>query len=130
MTDPIADMLVRIRNAQQVNAETVDIPHSKMKESIAKLLVSEGYLGRFEVLKRMAKSFIRASLKYDEKKKGLITDMKRVSKSGLRVYTNSSKLPKVQRGFGTAILSTSKGVMTDKMARQQKVGGEVLCYVW
>ena len=130
MTDPIADMLVRIRNAQQVNAETVDIPHSKMKESIAKLLVSEGYLGRFEVLKRMAKSFIRASLKYDEKKKGLITDMKRVSKSGLRVYTNSSKLPKVQRGFGTAILSTSKGVMTDEMARQQKVGGEVLCYVW
>jgi len=129
MTDPIADMIIRIKNAQLVCLETVDIPHSKIKEEMVKLLVAEGYIARYEVLKRMAKNFIRATLKYDGRK-GLIQDIKRISKPGLRVYKDKDKLPKVQRGFGTALLSTSKGIMTDEMARQQKIGGEVLCYVW
>jgi small subunit ribosomal protein S8 len=130
MTDPITDMFSRIKNAQNVRAETVDVPHSRIKEAIAKILTSEGYVGKFEVLKRMNKQFIRISLKYREDKKGIIFGLRRASKPGRRIYADSRSLPRVQAGFGTSIISTSKGVMTDEDARAQKLGGEVLCHIW
>ncbi|MEE8638291.1 MAG: 30S ribosomal protein S8 [Candidatus Margulisiibacteriota bacterium] len=130
MTDPIADMLNRIRNALNVRQETVDIPHSKMKEEIAKILLSEGYLKKYDVLKRMEKKFLRVVLKYASDKKGVISELKRVSKPGRRVYADVRALPRVQAGFGTAIISTSRGLMTEVFARTQRLGGEVVCYIW
>ena len=130
MNDPIADLLSRINNAQNGRAETIDVPHSIIKEEIVKILVNEGYLAKWDGLKRMDKKFLRLSLKYGQNKKGIITGMKRVSKSGRRIYSDARSLPKVQGGFGTSIISTSKGVMTDEVARAQKLGGEVICYIW
>ncbi|MFH1347891.1 MAG: 30S ribosomal protein S8 [Candidatus Margulisiibacteriota bacterium] len=130
MNDPIADMLSRIHNAQNVRAGMVDIPYSMIKEKISKILVEEGYVAKFDRLKRMDKKFLRLSLKYRDDKKGVICKMKRVSKSGRRIYSDVRSLPRVQGGFGTCILSTSKGVMTDETARSKKLGGEVLCYIW
>lgn len=130
MSDPIADMFCRIKNAAAARIETVDIPHSKIKEEIAKILVSEGYVGKFDILKRMDKKFVRLWLKYTQNKKGVISGLKRVSRPGRRIYRDARSLPRVQGGFGTAIISTSKGVMTDEAARAQKLGGEVICYVW
>lgn len=130
MTDPISDMFNRIKNAQNVRADIVDLPYSKIKESIAKILAAEGYVRKLEVLKRMNRQFIRLSLKYGDNKKGIIVDLKRVSTPGRRIYADATSLPRVQSGFGTAIISTSKGVMTDQAARLQKLGGEVICRIW
>jgi len=130
MNDPIADLLIRINNAQKIRADYVDIPHSKLKEEIVKILVAEGYAEKFDSLKRMDKKFLRLTLKYDQSKKGIITGLKRVSKLGRRVYRDARSLPKVLGGFGTAIVTTSKGVMTEASARSQKIGGEVICYIW
>jgi len=130
MTDPITDMLNRINNALNARHETVDVPHSKIKEEIAKLLAAEGYIGKCDTLKRMEKGFIRMALKYGKDKKGIIGGMRRVSKPGRRIYAGSRSIPRVQAGFGTAIISTSRGVMTDESARSQKLGGEVICYIW
>lgn len=130
MNDPIADMLSRIKNAQNVRAEVVDIPHSRTKEAIASILVNEGFVAKSDALKRMEKKFLRLTLKYKPNKKGIINGLRRVSKSGRRVYAGARELPRVQAGFGTAIISTSKGIMTDEAARSKKLGGEVLCQVW
>ena len=130
MTDPISDMFNRIKNAQNIRADIVDLPYSRIKEAIAKIMVAEGYAGKFEVLKRMNKQFIRLNLKYTDNKKGLIVGLRRVSTPGRRIYADAKSLPKVQAGFGTAIISTSKGVMTDEAARGEKLGGEVICHIW
>lgn len=130
MTDPITDMFNRVKNALNARHEAVDVPHSKMKEEIAKILVSEGYVEKLDTLKRMDKSFLRIALKYGQDKKGIISGLKRVSKPGRRIYSDASSLPRVQAGFGTAVISTSQGVKTDEAARSQKLGGEVICYVW
>ncbi len=130
MTDPITDMLNRINNALNARLESVDVPHSSIKEEIARLLVSEGYIEKYDILKRMEKGFIRMALKYGKDKKGIIGCMRRVSKPGRRIYAGSRSIPRVQAGFGTAIISTSRGVMTDEAARSQKLGGEVICYIW
>ena len=130
MTDPIADMLSRIKTALNIRSEAVDIPHSKIKESIAKILVEEGYVLDSSVLSRMKKRYIRLKLKYRKNKSPVITGLRRISKPGRRFYSDSFSLPRVQAGFGTALLSTSKGLKTDEQARLEKIGGEVLCYVW
>jgi small subunit ribosomal protein S8 len=130
MTDPISDMFCRITNALKVRKETVDIPHSRIKEELANILVAEGYLEKADILKRMDKKFIRITPKYTPDKKGVISRLKRISKPGRRVYSDFASLPRVQAGFGTAILSTSRGIMTEESARAQKLGGEVICYVW
>ncbi len=130
MTDPIADMLLRIKNALNARHENVDMPHSGQKEAIAKILVEEGYTAKSDVLKRMDKKFIRMLLKYAPDKSSVIVGLKRISKPGRRIYADARSLPRVQAGFGTAIISTSRGIMTDEAARNQKVGGEVLCYIW
>jgi small subunit ribosomal protein S8 len=130
MSDPISDMLSGIKNAQGVRAETVDIPYSKIKEEIVKIMVSEGFMHKYEELKRMDKRFLRISLKYDKRKKGIISGLKRISKQGRRVYANHRLLPRVQAGFGTAIVTTSSGVMTEESARAKKLGGEIICYIW
>lgn len=130
MTDPIADMFSRIKNALNTTAETVDMPHSKIKEEIAKVLVGEGYFAKLDVLKRMNKKFLRLKLKYAGNKKSVIVGLRRVSRPGRRIYADARSLPRVQAGFGTAIISTSRGVMTDEVARSKKIGGEVICYVW
>ena len=130
MTDPISDMLSRIKNALNARMESVDVPHSNIKEGIAQILVSEGYVGRFDVMKRMDKKFLRIALKYTEAKKGVISGMKRVSKPGRRIYSDAYSLPRIHAGFGTAIISTSRGILTDEDARSQKLGGEVICYIW
>lgn len=129
ITDPIADMLTRIRNANSARHETVDIPASKLKLAIAKILVEEGYVKSFQFIEDGNQGVIRITLKYLGKEK-VITGLRRVSKPGLRVYAGADDLPKVLRGLGIAIISTSKGVMTDKNARKQHVGGEVLAFVW
>ncbi len=128
-TDPIADMLTRIRNANAQKHETVDIPASKLKKSIAEILVEEGYIKAFEEIEDNAQGIIRITLKYVNKQK-VISGLKRVSKPGLRVYATKDELPKVLGGLGIALISTSKGIMTDKKARQEGVGGEVLAFVW
>jgi len=128
MHDPIADFLTRIRNAQKAEHETVDIPHSKMKEAIARILQREGYITRYEVLGDKIKT-LRITLKYHGRR-GVIEGLKRVSKPGLRQYVSADEIPRVLGGLGIAILSTSKGIMTDREARRANVGGEVLCYVW
>ena len=129
ITDPIADMLTRIRNANTQRHETVDIPSSKLKKSIAEILLEEGYIKSFEEIDDNAQGIIRITLKYVNKQK-VITGLKRISKPGLRVYATKDELPKVLGGLGIALISTSKGIMTDKKARQEGVGGEVLAFVW
>jgi small subunit ribosomal protein S8 len=128
--DPIADMLTRIRNANTVKHEKVDVPTSTIKKAIAKILVDEGYIKDFEVLEEGTRSNIRITLKYGANKTKVITGLKRISKPGLKVYADKDEVPKVLGGLGIAILSTSKGIMTDKTARNQGIGGEVLAYIW
>ena len=130
LTDPIADMLTRIRNANHQRHATVDIPASKIKLAIAEILKEEGYIADYEVIEENVQGTIRISLKYINEKERVITGSRRISKPGLRIYVNSNELPTVLGGLGIAIISTSNGIMTDKEARKQKVGGEVLCYVW
>ena len=131
MSDPIADMLTRIRNANTAKHDTVDIPASKMKLAIADILVDEGYLAKYELVEDGAFKTIRATLKYGaDKNEKIITGLKRISKPGLRVYANKDALPKVLGGLGVAILSTNHGVITDKEARKLQIGGEVLAFVW
>ncbi len=129
-TDPIADMLTRIRNANTAKHKTVDIPASKMKLAIVKILFEEGYIKSFEEIAGENQSTIRVTLKYDEKGKKVIEGIKRISKPGLRIYSSKEDLPRVLNGLGIAIVSTSKGIMTDKAARQNGLGGEVIAYVW
>ena len=129
-TDPIADMLTRIRNASMSKHKTVDIPASNMKKSIAKILFEEGYIKSFEEINNETQGIIRITLKYDEKGNRIIAGLKRISKPGLRVYAAKDELPKVLNGLGVALISTSKGVMTDKTAREAGIGGEVLAYIW
>ena len=128
--DSIGDMLVRIMSAIRVRKETVDIPHSNLKEAMAKIMLGEGYIGKCDTFARMNKKYLRLGLKYMEDKKSIIVGMKRVSRPGRRVYVNARSVPRVQAGFGTAILSTPEGLMTDEGARGKKLGGEVVCYVW
>lgn len=130
ITDAIADMLTRIRNAASAKHDSVDIPASNMKKSIAQILLDEGYIKSFEVIEDDKQGIIRVALKYVEGKKSVITGLKRISKPGLRVYSSKGDMPKVLGGLGIAIVSTSKGVMTDKEARKANVGGEVLAYIW
>lgn len=130
VTDVIADMLTRIRNAISAKHLTVDVPVSKMKLSIAQILKDEGYITNFEVVGEGVESNIHITLKADEKSQYVISGLKRISKPGLRIYASSNNLPKVINGLGIAIISTNKGIMTDKQAREQRVGGEVLAYVW
>ncbi len=129
-TDPIADMLTRIRNAGMSKHKTVDVPASNMKKSIAEILYKEGYIKSYEEIKNDTQGIIRITLKYDEKGNRIIAGLKRISKPGLRVYAAKDELPKVLNGLGIALISTSKGVMTDKAARQEGIGGEVLAYIW
>lgn len=130
ITDPIADMLTRIRNANSAKHETVDIPASNMKKAIAQILLDEGYIASYKVIEDEKQGVIRVSLKYGENKSQVITGLRRVSKPGLRIYSNVEDMPKVMKGLGIAIVSTSKGIMTDREARKQNVGGEVLAFVW
>lgn len=130
ITDPIADLLTRIRNASTAKHDTVDIPASNMKKAITKILLDEGYIKSFQVIEDNKQGVIRVTLKYTDNKTPVISGMRRVSKPGLRIYTNREDMPKVMKGLGVAILSTSRGVMTDKQARKENVGGEVLAFVW
>lgn len=130
ITDPVADMLTRIRNANSAKHDTVDVPASKMKKSIAQILLDEGYIKSFNVVDDGLQGVIHITLKYNAGKEKVITGLRRVSKPGLRVYAGADELPRVIKGLGIAIVSTSKGVMTDKAARAAHVGGEVLAFVW
>ena len=130
MTDVVADMLTRIRNANDAKHETVDIPASNMKKAIAQILLDEGYIKGFKVTDDGKQGIITVTLKYGEGKQKIIRGIKRVSKPGLRIYAASQELPKVRNGLGIAIISTSRGIMTDKTARKENVGGEVLAFVW
>ena len=130
ITDPVADMLTRIRNANNAKHDTVDVPASNMKKSIAQILLDEGYIKNFQVVEDGTQGVIHISLKYNAGKEKVITGLRRVSKPGLRVYVGADELPRVLRGLGIAIISTSKGVMTDKKARELHVCGEVLAFVW
>ena len=130
MTDPIAGMLTRIRNANTVGHETVEVPASKMKISIAQILKDEGYIKDFEVIEDNKQGMINIALKYGANKERVISGLKKISKPGLKVYAKKDEVPKVLGGLGIAIISTSKGVISDKAAREQGVGGEVICYVW
>lgn len=129
-TDPIADMLTRIRNANSSKFKTVDVPASNMKIAIAKTLLEEGYVKEVEEIKNETQGIIRITLKYDEKGNKVISGLKRISRPGLRIYASKDELPKVLNGLGIALISTSKGIVTDKKARELGVGGEVLAYVW
>lgn len=129
-TDPIADMLTRIRNANMVSHETVEVPTSKLKVELAKLLKSEGFIADYKVDDSAKFSKILITLKYDEKQKPVITNLQRVSTPGLKTYSKSKNLPKVLGGMGVAVISTSKGLMSDRKARKENLGGEILCYVW
>lgn len=130
ITDSIADILTRIRNANTAKHATVDVPASNMKKAIAQILVDEGYIKSYQIIDDGKQGVIRITLKYGENKSQVITGLRRVSKPGLRIYSNCEDLPQVMKGLGIAILSTSKGVMTDKDARKANVGGEVLAYIW
>ena len=130
VTDPIADMLTRIRNANQMRYKEVEIPASKIKLEIARILKNEGFIEDFKVKKNNVQDIIVLYLKYGEKKERVITGLKRISKPGLRVYAKAEEIPSVLSGLGIAIISTSKGMMTDKEARQASLGGEVLAYIW
>ncbi len=130
ITDTIADILTRIRNANSAKHATVDVPASNMKKSIAQILVDEGYIKSYQIIDDGKQGIIRITLKYGENKSQVITGLRRVSKPGLRIYSSCEDMPKVMKGLGSAIVSTSKGVMTDKKARELHVGGEVLAFVW
>lgn len=130
ITDPIADLLTRVRNASNAKHPSVDIPASNMKKAICQILVDEGYVRGVQVIKDNKQGIIRVTLKYTENGSSAILGLRRVSKPGLRIYSNREDMPKVLKGLGTAIISTSKGVMTDKAARKENVGGEVLAFVW
>ncbi|OGW33957.1 MAG: 30S ribosomal protein S8 [Nitrospirae bacterium GWC2_56_14] len=130
MTDPIADMLTRIRNASKAKHEKVDIPSSKLKMEVAKILKDEGYIKNLKLVKDRRQGVIRVYLKYSDEELPVITGLKRISKPGCRVYSNSKAIPRVLRGLGIAILSTPKGIQTGKQAQKDNVGGEVICHVW
>ncbi|MBQ1334603.1 MAG: 30S ribosomal protein S8 [Clostridia bacterium] len=130
LTDPIADMLTRIRNASKAKHDSVDIPASNMKKAIAQILLDEGYIKNFQIINDDQQGVIRITLKYGPGKVNSLTGLKRISKPGLRVYASCDELPRVLKGLGIAIISTSKGIMTDKEARKQNVGGEVLAFIW
>ena len=130
ITDPVADMLTRIRNASTAKHDTVDVPASNLKKAIAQILLDEGYIKSYTVVDNGNQGVIHITLKYLAKKQQVITGLRRVSKPGLRVYAGAEELPKVLKGLGIAIVSTSKGVMTDKKARENHIGGEVLAFVW
>ena len=130
ITDPIADLLTRVRNASSAKHDTVDIPASNMKKAIAQILLDEGYVKGMQVIDDNKQGIIKLTLKYGEDKTPAITGLRRVSKPGLRMYTSCEDMPKVLKGLGVAIVSTPKGVMTDKQARKENVGGEVLAFVW
>ena len=130
ITDTIADMLTRIRNANSAKHDTVEVPASNMKKSIAQILLDEGYIKDFEVIDDGKQGIIKITLKYGPNKSQIITGLRKVSKPGLRIYSGCEDMPKVMKGLGIAIVSTSKGVMTDKQARKENVGGEVLAFVW
>ena len=130
MTDPIADMLTRIRNANIVGHDTVEIPASKMKTSIAEILLNEGFIKNFEVVEDNKQGMIKVEMKYGANKEKVINGIKKISKPGLKVYAKASEVPSVLGGLGIAIISTSKGIVSDKEARKLGVGGEVICYVW
>ena len=130
ITDPIADMLTRIRNANAAKHDTVSVPASKMKTAIAQILVDEGYIANYKVIKDGKQGMIEITLKYGPNKSQVLLGLRRVSKPGLRIYTDCENMPKVMKGLGVAILSTSKGIMTDKDARKAHVGGEVLAFIW
>ncbi len=130
ITDPIADMLTRIRNANSAKHETVEVPASNMKKEISQILVDEGYIKSYEVIEDGKQGMIKITLKYGDKKAKVLQGLQRISKPGLRVYASCEELPKVMRGLGVAIISTSKGIMTDKAARKANIGGEVLAFIW
>ena len=130
ISDVIADMLTRVRNASNARHETVDIPASNMKKAIADILLAEGYIKGVQVIDDGKQGMIRIALKYEAGKQKVIHGLRRVSKPGLRIYSNYEDMPKVMNGLGIAIVATSKGIMTDKMARREKVGGEILAFVW
>ena len=130
ITDPIADMLTRIRNAGAARHATVEIPASSMKKAIAQILLDEGYIKAFEIVDNGTQGTIKITLKYNANKEKAISGLRRVSKPGLRVYAGADELPRVLKGLGVAIISTSKGIMTDKKARELHVGGEVLAFIW
>ena len=130
ITDPVADMLTRIRNANSAKHDTVDVPASNMKKSIAQILLDEGYIKSFQLMDDGTQGVIRITLKYNAGKEKVISGLRRVSKPGLRVYAGAEEIPYVLKGLGIAILSTSKGVMTDKKARELHIGGEVLAFIW
>ena len=130
ISDVIADMLTRIRNANDAKHETVDVPASNLKKSIAEILLEEGYIKNFQIVEDGKQGIIRVTLKYAQGKQKVIHGLRSVSKPGLRIYSNCEEMPKVMNGLGIAIVSTSKGVMTDKKARQANVGGEILAFVW
>ena len=130
ITDPIADMLTRIRNANSAKHDSVDVPASNMKKAIAEILLAEGYIKSYQIVDDGTQGIIRIALKYNAGKEKVIQGLRRVSKPGLRVYAGADELPKVLKGLGIAIISTSKGVMTDKKAREAHIGGEVLAFVW
>ena len=130
ITDPIADMLTRIRNANSAKHDTVSVPASNMKKAIAQILVDEGYIKSFKVIEDGKQGVIEIALKYGPNKSQVLLGLRRVSKPGLHIYSDCENMPKVMKGLGVAILSTSKGVMTDKEARKQNVGGEVLAFIW
>ncbi|MBO5836616.1 MAG: 30S ribosomal protein S8 [Oscillospiraceae bacterium] len=130
ITDPVADMLTRIRNANSAKHDTVDVPASNLKKAIAQILLDEGFIKAFNIVDNGNQGVIHITLKYMEKKQQVISGLRRVSKPGLRVYAGADEIPYVLKGLGIAIVSTSKGVMTDKQARQQHIGGEVLAFVW
>lgn len=130
ITDPIADLLTRIRNANSAKHDTVDVPSSNMKKAIVEILYAEGYIKNFQVIEDGKQGVIRITLKYGAGNEKVISGLKRVSKPGLRIYAGADELPKVLKGLGIAIISTSKGIMTDKKARAEHIGGEVLAFVW
>lgn len=130
MTDPIADMLTRIRNANTVKHETVDVPASNIKKEIVRILLEEGFVRGYDVIEDEKQGIIRIQLKYGQIGERVITGLKRISKPGMRVYAAKEELPKVLNGLGISIISTSKGILTDRQARKENVGGEVICYVW
>lgn len=130
MTDPIADMLTRIRNANQMRYKEVLVPASKIKIEIARILKDEGFINDYKIKENNVQDMIALSLKYGDKKERVITGLKRISKPGLRVYAKADEMPKVLNGLGIAVVSTSKGIMSDKQARKESLGGEVLAYIW
>jgi len=130
MTDPIADMLTRIRNANTVKHETVDVPASNIKKEIARILLEEGFVRGYDVIEDGKQGIIRIQLKYGQAGERVISGLKRISKPGMRVYAANQEIPKVLNGLGISVISTSKGILTDKQARKENVGGEVICYVW